>query len=309
MSKNAEIYAKVFDAVIAEMEQGRAPWAKSWSASTDGHAMPYNAVTGRKYSGGNVIALWLAGMPYGSKGWLTFKQAIGASCVVRKGEKGTPVYYMSVAKRTKEDKVTGELQDERFFFAKSFTVFNVDQLDELEPGALAALKARHGGTAAPKASHERHADADAMVDATGANIVHGGDAACFIPALDLIRMPELASFDKADNYYSTLFHELTHWSGGDARLKRITPAKFGSPDYAFEELVAELGAAFLGATYQFDTITQNAAYLRHWAAKCRETPDLLARAASLASRAVEFLAGDTPDEDAGEGAPDTAAAA
>ena len=255
-----------------------------------------------------MIALWLAGMPYGSKGWLTFKQAIGASCVVRKGEKGTPVFYMSVAKRTKEDATTGESKEDRFFFAKSFTVFNVDQLDELEPGALAALKARHANVVAPKADHERHADADAMVDATGANIVHGGDAACFIPALDLIRMPELASFDKVDNYYSTLFHELTHWSGGDARLKRITPAKFGSPDYAFEELVAELGAAFLGAQFQFDTITQNAAYLRHWAKKCRETPDLLARAASLASRAVEFLAGEETGEEAGEEVPDAAAA-
>lgn len=308
MSKNAEIYAKVFEQVIAEMEQGRAPWAKSWNASPDGHAMPYNAVTGRKYSGGNVLALWFAGLNYTSKGWLTFKQAIGASCVVRKGEKGTPVFYMSVAKRVKEDEATGEDRLQQFFFAKSFTVFNVDQLDELEPGALAALKARHATAAAPKADHERNADADAMVTATGAQITHGGDAACFIPALDVIRMPELASFDKADNYYSTLFHELTHWSGGDARLKRITPAKFGSADYAFEELVAELGAAFLGAQFQYDTITQNAAYLRHWAKKCRETPDLLARAASLASRAVEFLAGETPDEDAGEESPDAVAA-
>lgn len=307
MSKNAEIYAKVFANVIAEMEQGRAPWAKPWAAK-DGHATPYNAVTGRRYSGGNVVALWFAGMDYTSNGWLTFKQAIGASCVVRKGEKGTAVFYMSVSKRTKEDGATGESKEERFFFAKSFTVFNVDQLDELEPGALAKLKARHAAPVARKADHERNADADAMVTATGARIIHGGDVACFIPARDIVKMPELSSFDRVDSYYSTLFHELTHWSGGEARLNRITPAKFGSADYAFEELVAELGAAFLGATFQYDTTTQNAAYLRHWAAKCRETPDLLARAASLASRAVEFLAGDTPDKDAEEESPDAAAA-
>lgn len=305
MNRTADIYANVFSAVITEMENGNAPWAKPWAAA-DGHAMPYNAATGRRYTGGNVLALWLAGMGHTSNGWLTFKQAISAGCVVRKGEKGTPVFYMSVAEKTKRDEASDENAVSRFFFAKGFTVFNVDQLDELESGALAKLKARHAIPAAPLSAHERNAAADAMVTATGADIRHGGNSACFIPALDLVKMPELNDFDRPDSYYSTLFHELTHWSGHESRLNRITPAKFGSPDYAFEELVAELGAAFLGATFQYDTITQNAAYLRHWAKKCRETPDLLARAASLASKAVAFLA---PTEDAAEvGEPEAIAA-
>jgi antirestriction protein ArdC len=303
MSKNNEIYAKVFESVIAEMEQGRAPWAKPWRS--EGGAMPYNAITGRRYSGGNVVALWFSGMAFTSNAWLTFKQAIGASCVVRKGEKGTPVYFMSVAKRTKDE--GSEEKEQRFFFAKSFTVFNVDQLEELEEGALAKLKAKHT-VAITTTDHERNETADAMVAATGATIRHGGDVACFIPALDVVKMPNLSDFDRPDSYYSTLFHELTHWTGHESRLNRITPAKFGSSDYAFEELVAELGASFLGATFQYDTITQNAAYLRHWAKKCRETPDLLARAASLASRAVEFLAGDATADATGEESPDAVAA-
>lgn len=304
MSKNAEIYAKVFESVIAEMEQGRAPWVKPWrDLGGRGDAMPYNAVTGRRYSGGNIVALWFAGMAYDSNGWVTFKQALSADCVVRKGEKGTAVFFMSVLdKKAKAGEEEAPGKPSRMFFAKAFTVFNVEQLDELKPGALDTLRNKHRQPAGPVVVSEvvRNAAADAMIDSTGARITHGGSSACFVPSLDVIRMPIAGSFDSADSYYGTLFHELVHWTGHEARLNRIVPAAFGSPDYAFEELVAELGAAFCSATFGYNGITQSAAYLRHWAAKCRETPDLLVKAASLASKALEFLAPATAGDEVEE---------
>jgi antirestriction protein ArdC len=293
MTKNSEVYAKTLEHVVTAMESGVAPWVRPWS-DVKGGSIPHNAITGRPYSGGNVLALWMAQMMHGysSQGYCTFKQAVAAGCVVRKGSKGHHVYYMSTVER--KDKVTGER--EKFFFAKGFVVFNVDQLDELEDGALARLKARHSG-AMPSAV-ERVEAADVMVTATEADIRHGGNRAFYTPSLDRIQMPEAGQFTSMPTYYGTLFHEMGHWTGHESRLKRITPAKFGSPAYAFEELVAELCAAFLSAQFGWDTVSQSAAYLSNWAKACRAEPDLLAKAASLAAKAAELISGpvEIPEE-------------
>jgi len=293
MTKNSEVYAKTLEHVVTAMESGVAPWVRPWS-DVKGGSIPHNAITGRPYSGGNVLALWMAQMMHGysSQGYCTFKQAVAAGCVVRKGSKGHHVYYMSTVER--KDKVTGER--EKFFFAKGFVVFNVDQLDELEDGALARLKARHSG-AMPSAV-ERVEAADVMVTATEADIRHGGNRAFYTPSLDRIQMPEAGQFTSMPTYYGTLFHEMGHWTGHESRLKRITPAKFGSPEYAFEELVAELCAAFLSAQFGWDTVSQSAAYLSNWAKACRAEPDLLAKAASLAAKAAELISGpvEIPEE-------------
>lgn len=288
MSNTTDTYAKVFDAIITEMEQGRAPWVKPWTATGAGGSAPYNAITGRPYSGGNVFALWLAGMAYALPAWLTFKQALAADCVVRKGEKGTTIFYMSTSTARTPDDDTDTRRPSKFFFAKAFTVFNIDQLDELKTGALDALRAKCNAPA-PMSLFERLENAEQMVAATGATIRHGGAIAAYIPTVDGVVMPAPESFTGRDAYYSTLFHELTHWTGHASRLDRLTPAKFGAPEYAFEELVAELGAAFLSASFGFDTVTQSAAYLRTWAKACRQSPDMFARAASLASKAAEYL--------------------
>ena len=282
-----KVYTEVFENVIREMEQGNAPWVRPWSGG------PYNAATGRRYSGGNVLALIFAGVKYQSSGWLTWNQAIEAGCVVRKGEKSTSVFFMSkaVKKATQGDGPTVADEDPAsYFFARGFRVFNVDQLDELEPGALEALKARH----TPETLHgfEAIEEAEEMVERSGADITHGGAAACYIPALDAIRMPEPETFTSRESYYATLFHELTHWTGGDKRLKRITPARFGTADYAFEELVAELGSAFLAGRFGFEQVSQSAAYLRCWAKACRAHPEMLAKAASLAQKAADYLTGE-----------------
>ena len=282
-----KVYAEVFENIIREMEQGNAPWVRPWSGG------PYNAATGRRYSGGNVLALIFAGVKYQSSGWLTWNQAIEAGCVVRKGEKSTSVFFMSkaVKKATQGNGPTGADEDPAsYFFARGFRVFNVDQLDELEPGALEALKARH--TPETVQGFEAIEEAEELVERSGADITHGGAAACYIPALDAIRMPEPETFTSRESYYATLFHELTHWTGGEKRLKRITPARFGTADYAFEELVAELGSAFLAGRFGFEQVSQSAAYLRNWAKACRAHPEMLAKAASLAQKAADYLTGE-----------------
>ncbi len=136
-----KVYADVFEQIITEMEQGRTPWVRPWTGGG-----PYNAATGRRYSGGNVIALIFAGAQYSTQGWLTWNQAIEAGCVVRKGERSTTVFFMSKAvKKATQGNGPSEADNDpaSYFFARGFRVFNLDQLDELEPGALASLKARH----------------------------------------------------------------------------------------------------------------------------------------------------------------------
>lgn len=279
---NADVYAKVFGGIVEAMKQGKTPWVRPWKG---GVAIPHNAVTGRPYSGGNVIALWFraSSEAWSSAAFVTYKQAQAAGCVVRKGEKGTAVYFMSRAeKKDDHDETVGT-----YFFARQFVVFNVAQLDEVETGALAKLTP----TADARPEIESIVAADMMVSATGAAIAHNPtDArAYYAPAIDLINMPPRRFFDSTAGYYGTLFHELTHWTGADTRLKRVLTGKFGKPEYAFEELVAELGAAFLSASVGLDVVTQSAAYLSSWIRACEDHPELLARAASLAQAAATYV--------------------
>ena len=283
---NRDVYASVFAEVVKEMEEGRAPWVRGWR-----FGLPMNALTKRTYSGGNVLALMVktarAGwtLPY----FVTFKQALAAGCVVRKGEKGTPVYFMStLAKRSKEKSEGDEGSgSERFFFARQFTVFNVDQLDELEPGALVKLRPEMPVVT----EDERDAKAYDTVRQTGADVRYStADArAYFAPQSDYINMPDRALFDSSADFFGTLFHELTHWTGHASRLNRDQSGRFGNPEYAFEELVAEFGACFLSTLHGYETKTQSAAYLRGWAKACKENPEMLPRAASLAQKAVTLI--------------------
>ena len=315
---NRDIYAKTFERIIAAMEQGKTPWVRPWR-STDRRgpngALPFNAATGRRYSGGNVWALYaeeaLSG--YTTSGWVTFKQALSLGCVVRKGQKSTPVFFMSrITKRGKTE--DGEDAVGSIFFARGYNVFNVDQLDETEEGALAKLRAKLSGgsaEAAPEGDAETfdYLDAaEAAVLSTGAKIAHGGDRAFYVPSVDRIQMPPREAFKHRDHYYATLFHELSHWSGAEQRLNRLTPARFGSPDYAFEELVAELSAAFISARFGIEMVSQSAAYLNSWAAACRQHPDMFARAASLAQAAADFILKETPAAEVTEATAETLAA-
>lgn len=287
--KNSEVYAKVLGSVMETMATGFMPWSKPWTAN----GAVRNAVTGRRYHGGNVFALMLETLVkgYSSAGWVTFKQALSAGCVVRKGERATPVYYMTTLnkKLSPADIASGETVGKKVFFARLYSVFNLDQLADLDgaEGSLATLRERVTGK-----THqwEPITECERVVSNTGAVIKHGGDRACYIPSLDEIHMPNRDTFHTgAEGYYGTIFHELTHWTGHEKRLNRLGHATFGSPTYAAEELVAELGAAFLSHRAGVPMVSQSSAYLQSWLNGFTDHPGMLASAASAAQKASDYI--------------------
>jgi antirestriction protein ArdC len=215
---------------------------------------------------------------YTSPRWLTFKQAAEVGGSVRKGEKGTTVIFVSTF--AKED-ADGERRNVPFL--KAFTIFNVAQCDNLPDRVTGNVEPRS------RNPHERDPIADQFVATTGAHIREEGARACYSPALDVIAMPAFGAFNSADTYYSTLFHELTHWTGHKSRLNREMGKRFGDASYAAEELVAELGAAFLSAEFQFDNEEASASYIANWIAALEKNEKLFVAAASAASKATEFM--------------------
>jgi antirestriction protein ArdC len=275
MARNLQ--KEVTDRILEALRKGVVPWRKPWtSAGLTG--MPRNAVTGRAYSGVNVILTWLTAYErgYTSQDWLTFKQALDAGGAVRKGEKGTPVIFVSTIEREEN----GEVR--RIPFLKSFTVFNVAQCD----GLPAALEPKKPAAINPDG---RIDEAEEFMAATGATIHHGEGRAYFRPATDAINLPLFETFAAAGAYYATAFHELGHWTGAKRRLARDLSGRFGDSSYSAEELVAELTSAFLCAEFGIATEDQDAAYIAHWIKFLGEHENAIMTAASHASKAVTFL--------------------
>lgn len=284
---NADIYDRVTARIIAAMESGTVPWAKPWNGVA--LSAPANAVTRRAYHGCNVLALmceaWEKG--YRSSLWLTFQQAVTHGVVVRKGEKGTPVYYMS--KATRKERADDGSEDVRaIFFAKLYYVFNVDQCGDLVDGSGCLAKLR--GPEPERDEWDAIAECERVVEATGAKIVTGAQAS-YSPLVDTVTMPPRESFPNgAATYYPVLFHELSHWTGNASRLNRdLNAGPFGSPTYAFEELIAELGAAFLSQRAGLDHVSQASNYLAHWLEAVREKGSAIVTAARLAQQAADFV--------------------
>jgi antirestriction protein ArdC len=279
-----DVYTDVSARIIAELEAGAVPWVKPWSA-TAGANTPCNAVTNRPYSGCNVVLLWLAR----DRGWesprfLTFKQAIDAGGNVRKGEHGTKVYF--VKQLQVPGKSEGDEQDTRLIsMMREYTVFNVDQCENLPDGVKAGkpMRVRNPDT--------RDELADEFLRATGAEIREGHDEAYFAPGADFISLPAFGAFKGADHFYNVAFHELTHWAGHKTRLDRDLKNRFGSRDYAAEELVAELGAAFLSAEFGFDGDVRNAGYIATWIELLKADKRAFFTACSKASKAADYLRG------------------
>ena len=278
-----DLYAEVSAKIIAELERGAAPWVKPWSV-TPGQNTPQNAVTSRTYSGCNVILLWLAR----NRGWvsprfLTFKQALDAGGHVRKDEHGTRVYFVKQLQVKDGD---GEEAENRLVpMLREYTVFNVDQCDGLPDSIRAGkpMRVRNPDT--------RDMLADEFLRSTGADIREGHGEAYYVPSRDFISMPAFNSFKGADHFYNVAFHELTHWTGHKSRLDRDLKTRFGARHYAAEELVAELGAAFLSAEFGFDGDVRNAGYIATWIELLKSDKRAFFTACSKASKAADYLRG------------------
>lgn len=294
----SDVYTKITDQIIAALEEGTRPWMKPWQA---GHvagpvSRPLRS-NGKPYSGINIIMLWATAMQrgYNAPIWMTFKQAQELGAHVRKGEKGTLVVYASKITRT-ETNDNGEDIERDIPFMKGYTVFNIEQID----GLPAHYTATHPPCLNPE---QRIAQAEAFFAATGADIRHGGDAAFYAPGPDFVQMPNFESFRDAGAYYATLAHECTHWTRHETRLDRDFGRKrFGDQGYAMEELVAEIGAAFLCADLALvpQIRDDHAPYIAGWLKVLKGDKRAIFTAASHAQKAVDFLhhlqpAADTAD--------------
>jgi antirestriction protein ArdC len=199
--------------------------------------------TSLAYQGINVLVLWSEAMSkgYSAPIWMTFRQALELNAHVRKGERGSTVVYASTITRSGTDEKTGEESEQSIPFLKSYTVFNVEQIED--------LPAQYHAVAEPRLDPvQRIEGADAFFATTGADIRHGGNRAYYNIGSDFVQMPAFEAFRDAESYYATLAHECTHWTRHDSRLAREFGRKrWGDAGYAMEELIAELGSAFLCA--------------------------------------------------------------
>ncbi|EGE55968.1 domain of unknown function DUF1738 [Rhizobium etli CNPAF512] len=286
----SDVYQRVTDQIVAELEKGVRPWLKPWNAE---HAagrisrpLRSNLVP---YQGINVLMLWSEAVEKGFAApiWMTFKQATELGAHVRKGEKGSLVVFASSLTRTETDEATGEEEEREIPFMKGYTVFNVEQIDDLPAHYYAPAQARLD----PVQRIER---ADGFFAATSANIRHGGNMAYYSAATDHVQMPPFESFRDTESYYTTLAHEVTHWTKHGKRLDRDFGRKrFGDEGYAMEELVAELGAAFLSADLDLtpEVRADHASYIDYWLKVLKEDRRAIFTAASHAQRAADFLHG------------------
>ncbi|MBO1360271.1 DUF1738 domain-containing protein [Acetobacter sacchari] len=279
-SPRADLYQEVTDRIIRDLEGGIVPWVQPWSADACGATMPRNITTGRKYSGVNVILLWVAQHMAGfrSQRWLTFRQAIGAGGAVRKGERGTTVCY---ADRFTPGGKSEDPDARTVPFLKRFTVFNVEQCDGL-PDAFTA-------PAALLPEREAIPAGDALLSATRADIRIGGDKAFYAPKPDFIAMPPKHAFAEQTDWYSVAFHETIHWSGSEKILNRDLKGRFGDSRYSAEELIAEIESAFLAAELGISPTLRHADYIGSWLNTMKSDRKAIFTAARLASQAADYV--------------------
>ena len=281
------IYQEVTEAIITELEKGAAPWVKPWKngSKPKGGIMPANAVTGRSYSGINVPILWMAAEAkgYEQHRWMTFKQSLSAGGAVRKGEKGTTVVFTKkITVEEESDDNDNDKKSRDVAMLKTFTVFNVAQIDSLDEQPVLPAE--------PEIEPYPHLQqVGKFIAATGADIRYGGDRACYVPSRDLICMPPLSAFRSPEQFRATELHELAHWSGASQRLDRDLSGRFGSQSYAAEELVAELTTAFLCAHLGVIGELRHAGYIDSWLTLLRGDRRAIFTAASKASQAADYL--------------------
>lgn len=273
-----DVHQQITDTLIAKMEEGVLPWRQEWTGSTGIMQLP-RRVTGETYQGINVLLLWIAAAEKGfaADQWMTFNQAKKLGANVRKGERGTKIVFYKTLEIEDEN---GE--DRKIPMARTFTVFNVEQIDNL-PAEY---------TPAPRETVDTGArglaDLDAFFQATGAAIAIDGQQPHYRPSSDSIHMPAVSTFTTAAAYYATLAHELVHWTGHKSRLDRF--GENTKPAYAFEELVAELGACFLCASLGLaPDLDNSAAYLASWLRALKDDKRFIFRAAAAAQKATDFL--------------------
>ena len=294
----SDIYLDVTNKIVSALSQGVIPWIKPWTTtgSSANGPFPINAITRRPYAGINIPLLWAEARLRGFREdrWLTFNQARKAGGHIRKGEQSTlAVLYKPMSKEAHDEDgqvvrdEQGNIKMMQFALLRTHCLFNIEQTE-----GLPDEEHKPDEHDTPSAFVD-HAPAEQLLVASGARIEHRyGDRAFYQPVQDLIQLPTKAQFEDVGSYYATALHELTHWSGHHSRLNRdgITGGHaFGSAAYAFEELVAEMGAAFLCALTGTQGELRHEEYLASWLKILKEDKRAIFRASSQAREASEYL--------------------
>jgi antirestriction protein ArdC len=288
-SEKRDVYTRITDKVISDLEKGVRTWMKPWNAgNTAGRITRPLRHNGVAYSGINILMLWAEAMDKGFTApiWMTFKQAQELRANVVKGEKGSLVVYANSITRTEED-VKGEEAERQIHYMKGYTVFNVEQIEGLP-------EHYYGKPEMQNTQIERMAHAEAFFQATRADIRYRGDRAFYSNDGDYIQMPVIEAFKDSESFYATLAHESTHWTKHPSRLDRSFGRKsWGDEGYAQEELVAELASAFLCADLGItpEVRDDHASYIANWLTVLKNDKRAIFTAASHAQKAVEFLQG------------------
>jgi len=276
-------YQLVTDRILEALRRGVVPWRKPWKGREQ---LPCNAVTKRPYHGINLLLLSLS--TFADHRWLTMRQANEAGGQIKRGEKSTLVVFWKQFEIDSEQEETGS-RKRTIPLLRYFLLFNVEQCVGLSVPPLET---------SARSADSRIASAERIVHAMPLppRIVEGGAVASYQPGPDLVRMPRLSDFESAETYYATLFHELTHATGHASRLDRagVTGTiEFGSCDYSREELIAELGSAFLCAESGIDnsTIGNAASYINGWLGALSHDPKAVVIAAGQAQKAADFVIG------------------
>lgn len=284
-----DVYERITNQIVAELEKGVRPWFKPWNAEhAAGRITRPLRFNGVPYQGINVLTLWCEAVAkdFSAPIWMTFRQAKELGGFVRKDEKGSLVVYADRIRKTEFDADKGEDVEREIPFLKGYTVFCVDQID--------GLPERYYAKAEPRLDPVQRIDrAESFFAATGADIRYGGDSAHYVPALDYIQMPPFESFRDAVSFYGTLSHEAVHYSGAPHRLNRELGKRFGDAAYCMEELVAEIGAAFLCADLGLEPQIRedHAPYVAGWLKALKSDRRAIFTAASHAQRAADYLNG------------------
>lgn len=277
-TNKTDFYQEVTNKIIDALEQGVKPWQCPWREDVVA-GLPLNFSTHNKYRGMNIMLLWMSTQlnGYGSAQWLTFKQAVANGGKVRKGEKGTRIFFYKMVEKEQDGK------KEEYPMLKTYVVFNLDQIEGIE-------------VVSDELTEEVSAEdvdtldeVESFLHATGADIHYGGQKAYFRPSTDEIVIPDRYRFSETADLYATILHELTHWTGHKSRLNRESKGGFGSKDYAFEELVAELGSAFLMADLGIKGEVQHESYIASWLQALKSDKRYIFKAATLATKAHEYL--------------------
>lgn len=287
-----KVYEVINQRIMELLEQGTIPWRKPWNAEGN---MPRNLISRKEYRGINLFLL--NSMPYSSPYWMTFKQAVDKGGHVIKGSKSTPVIFWKWLDRKEGDGAGSEEINSKgkIPMLRHYNVFNMEQVEGIEPPP--AAEATFSTFTRIEAAQQIIAGMPLRPD-----IRHGGNKACYSPSLDYVRLPVPEAFQAPEEYYSTAFHELTHATGHSRRVGRkgiMEPSYFGSHEYSKEELIAEMGAAFLcGHTgIEQSTIENSASYIRGWLKTLKNDKTLLIQSAAASQKAADYILNRKGDED------------